>query len=917
MCRTLLIIIFFLFESSILLIAQEKAQLRAVVLEAGTQAPLVGIQIDLTNNQQSTISNEQGQFLFVNLDAGSEQLSIRAAGYRPFQMNLIIQEGETLRLDTIELVPEPKVDYQMLLGVIDEDVLGEADISNQEVQSSVILSNDIYLNKVGFKLSPFRYRVRGYDPIYEQTFINGVLANDQYRRVFNYASIGALNDLTRNGDVVNYNNAGTFTFGSIGGSENINMRAGSYAPGARVTLSYTNRNYYARSILSYATGMSDRGWAFVGALGGRFSDRGYIEGTSYENVSYALSVERQWDEGRHSIALVTYGSPVVRGQQGSSFQEAYDLTKNNLYNPNWGYQNGKVRNSRIVKAYDPTVILSHVWRVDDRTSLSSGAMLHYGRYSNSALNWYDAMDPRPDYYRKLPSYQLLDSTRASLDISGLKNRWTSGDSRTTQIDWDDLYAQNRNPEHRRKYGGEALYMVERRHFDLLEGTMNANFHKLYDNNMSITAGVEARKSTSFQYKTVNDLLGADFVTDYDKFAEREKEYSDFETRKQNDLVFPDRKVYVGDIFGYDFEIGIQSASIWFNNQHKTKSFDFYYGSKFSYTDFRRSGRMKNGRFPNSSYGKGRKHQFFDFALKGGINYKFSGRHFLSMNLGLLTEAPVPDRAYIMSRSTDQTALNLKSARIFQSDLNYIFSTPKIAGRISFFQTNFNDQVERTQYYHDSERTFVFHQLSGVSKVHRGVEGAATFTPDRHWSIDAILNLGEYYYSGNPMGTMNSENGKLVNVQEKVYLKNVYVSGTPQFAGILAARYFYDFWFFEISGNYAGRMYLSAAPLRRIASNYANINPNDPQNYKAYLQLSAQERLTDAITFDGSIGKLLYLKNRKSLSVNFSIVNFMNDKSIRTGGFEQGRLSTKWPNQFAPRYFYMQGLNVFLNTSYRF
>src|SRR5690606_29476594 len=280
MCRKLLIIIFFLFWRSMLLIAQEKAQVSGVVLEAGTQTPLVGIQIDLTNNQQSTISNENGQFLFVNLEAGLEQLSIRAAGYRPFQLELIIQEGDTLRLDPIELVLEPKVDYQMLLGVIDEDILGDADISNQEVQSSVILSNDIYLNKVGFKLSPFRYRVRGYDPIYEQTFINGVLANDQYRRVFNYASIGALNDLTRNGDVVNYNNSGTFTFGSIGGSENINMRAGSYAPGARVTLSYTNRNYYARSILSYATGMSDRGWAFVGALGGRFSDRGYIEGTS-------------------------------------------------------------------------------------------------------------------------------------------------------------------------------------------------------------------------------------------------------------------------------------------------------------------------------------------------------------------------------------------------------------------------------------------------------------------------------------------------------------------------------------------------------------------------------------------------------------------------------------------------------------
>ena len=27
--------------------------------------------------------------------------------------------------------------------------------------------------------------------------------------------------------------------------------------------------------------------------------------------------------------------------------------------------------------------------------------MHYGRYGNTALNWYNASDPRPDY-RKLP-----------------------------------------------------------------------------------------------------------------------------------------------------------------------------------------------------------------------------------------------------------------------------------------------------------------------------------------------------------------------------------------------------------------------------------------------------------------------------------------------------------------------------------
>ena len=187
---------------------------------------------------------------------------------------------------------ENQIDVQSILGVINDDVLrDDEDVNGQDIRSTVIMSNDLYLNKAGFKLSPFRFRVRGYEPLFEQTYVNGVVANDQYRRVFNYASIGALNDLTRNGDAVNYNNGGSYTFGAIGGAENINMRASSYAKGGKLTASYTNRNYYARTMFSYSTGLMDNGWALTGAIGGRYSDEGFIDGTSYQNISYALSIE--------------------------------------------------------------------------------------------------------------------------------------------------------------------------------------------------------------------------------------------------------------------------------------------------------------------------------------------------------------------------------------------------------------------------------------------------------------------------------------------------------------------------------------------------------------------------------------------------------------------------------------------------
>lgn len=222
-----------------------------------------------------------------------------------------------------------------------------------------------------------RFRTRGYENIYSQTYINGVPFNDQLRGVFNFSSIGAINDFTRNGDAINYSQPGQFAFGSIGGGENIRMRAGDYGHGGKATLTYTNRNYWMRAMMSYHTGLSDKGWAFSALVGGRYSNEGVIDGTFYRNFSYALMLEKRWGN-THSLTLTTFGSPVCRGQQGGTVQEVYDLTGNNLYNPNWGYQNGKKRNARVVQSFDPTTVLAHEWNLsrDIKSTRASPSTMH-------------------------------------------------------------------------------------------------------------------------------------------------------------------------------------------------------------------------------------------------------------------------------------------------------------------------------------------------------------------------------------------------------------------------------------------------------------------------------------------------------------------------------------------------------------
>lgn len=895
----------------------QTADVRGRVVDDISENPIAGVLVILRGNNQTTYTDDTGQFLFRSVDGGEDVLVFNAADINPTEKTVIIPFSSTLLdMGDISITRKPADSFQMTMTIDEIQRAMEDDDAglSQDVSAMVIFSNDIFLKNAGYQFSQFRYRIRGYQSRFEERYINGVNFNDQIRGVFNYAAVGALNDMTRNGDAVNYFAPSAYSFGSIGGSENINMRAGNYTRGGKATISLTNRNYYARTMVSYSTGMQDNGWAVSASVGGRYSHEGHIEGVFYRNISYAFGLEKE--TGNHRISFMTFGSPVERGQQGSSVQEAYDLVGNNLYNPNWGYQNGKKRNARVVKSYDPTGILSHIWKINEYTTLTSGVGVHYSRYGGSALNWYNGPDPRPDYYRYLPSYHQENQT--AFDYYTYLWETQCRKDNISQVNWDKMWETNHinNIEG----NGSAIYMVEERRRDLFETALNSTLNTQLSERVKLIAGIGLKNSLSKQFKTVEDLLGAQYLLDTDKFAERD--FPGDEETVQNDLNRPDRRVYKGDVFGYDFRFRVNSADIWFQQEHSYRYIDFYFGSRLKYSEFQREGKMRNGRYPDSSFGKGKTHRFTDYSLKGGLTYKISGRHFITGNISYQTAAPLVDNVYISPRITDQTPENIESMRIFSSDVNYVFSLPNLSGRISLFNTNFYDDMMRSSYYHDSERTFVNHQLSGVNKIHRGIELGVNYKLNDTWNFDLIGSMAEYYYSNNPEGVISYENGKESGMTETVYLTNYYLGGTPQTMGTFGINFFRNYWFLNLNINGFGRNYVEISPLRRLASNYTGIVPPeangfDEDLYNAYRALTDQEKFKGGYTLDLGIGKIWYLANRNSINFNLTVNNILNRRDIRTGGYEQARINLDYPNRFDSRYFYMQGINCFFNMSYRF
>ena len=267
-----------------------------------------------------------------------------------------------------------------------EAQLGEDDNVSQEV--SVVSSNrNVYASQVGYRFSAARFKYRAFNSKYNEIYVNGNPMNDVERGEFRFSMVGGLNNQTRNVESALPFEENNFCLPSMGGSNNYNFRPGSQPAGHRLSLAGANRNYTIRGMYTYNSGYNKDGWAYSLGLTYRWAnmETAYIEGTFYNALSYFVGVEKLFD--KHSISLVTWGNPTERAAQAASTDEMYWLANSNFYNPNWGYQGGKKRNSRIIKDFAPSALLTWDYNIDKNTKLVTSLLGKYAKYSSSRLQY--------------------------------------------------------------------------------------------------------------------------------------------------------------------------------------------------------------------------------------------------------------------------------------------------------------------------------------------------------------------------------------------------------------------------------------------------------------------------------------------------------------------------------------------------
>ena len=385
--------------AGVMLLAQPTGGVKGVVVSRGDRQPVEGARLVLLQGAAElteTVSAADGSFLIENLEDGMYTLVITCEDFLETHVQVTVNDGFVKNMFNLSLTSAQRAIE------IDDDAFAAFDMDDSGYNDNPTIlfdANDVFNNIAGYNFSAVRFQARGYTSESQDVYLAGVKMNDAVTGYSPFSLWSGLNEAMRSKETVNGSEVSDFGFGGYNGLTNIFANASNVRKGWRGSVLTNSSLYRLRLMGTYASGPLDNGWSYAVNVSARLGGNDWIDGVYYRSFAYYLAADKKFGDA-HQLGFVFFSTPGQRGAQNASTQEVYDLMGDNMYNSNWGYQNGRVRNARVRKTNEPIAILKYDYTPSDRFQASATLLYRFGKNGYTALDWYDAQDPRPDYYRK-------------------------------------------------------------------------------------------------------------------------------------------------------------------------------------------------------------------------------------------------------------------------------------------------------------------------------------------------------------------------------------------------------------------------------------------------------------------------------------------------------------------------------------
>jgi hypothetical protein len=914
-------------------IISQTTVIKGRVVDSNSYAPIEEVNVRLSSKPISTLTDNNGIFFFSNEDLpkGEEVLEISKENYTPLRIPIIIYNSKIIDLDPILLEIDIRtLDSHFSVISITDDLIDDDSGITHSISGLLKASSDVFSRAAAYDFSATFFKPRGLDNSYRSLLINGIEMNKIYDGKPKWGDWGGLNDVQRIRNRTNGVTANHFSFGEINGITNISMRTSDYRKGGKFSYALANRSYRGRIMASYFSGLNNRGWGYMAAVSRRFGESGFKDGTNYNGNSFFISVEKKFNS-KHSLHVMGLYSPIKRGKSTSITKETYRL-KGIKYNPNWGIQNGRIRNSKTLEIKEPLFMVNHYYAISEKTKINTNLAIQTGNIGSTRLEYGNHRNPFANYYQRMPSYFLRH------DILNPYNYYQAYLAeqellRNGQLDWISLYNANKNSSNLL-----STYILQKNVIDDQMIIGNSILKSKLSDSFIFNASLQLKKLKSERYAKIDDLLGGEMYLDVDYFSINDHGIDG--DQSQSDLQNPNRVVFVGERFNYNYKLDAFVISGFLQLQILNRKWDVFAGVEINNTSFQRTGKFENGHFPGErSLGESENVQFFDFGFKSGGQFRFNGRNFIEINGGYMTKAPLLKNVFSNPRQNNDIVKGLSNESIQNLDLSYFFRSQLIQFRLTGFYLNLLNSTEQGFYFtqnalgNETNNAFVQEIVTGISKQNIGIELSIEANILTGLNLKGAASYGQYIYNKNPrlyLAGDDFSNGNDIEERglREVHLKNYRVASGPEKALQIGFEYRSDeYWWCGLTANYFYDSFIDLNYLRRTSDFYTE---SDGQAFNDYNEETARKLLSQESFSNFLLMNIVGGKSWKApkciIGFFASISNVLNQEYI-SGGYENSRNSSyrqllkedkrEHGPLFGNHYFFGNGVSYYLNTYIRF
>ncbi len=491
-----------------------------------------------------------------------------------------------------------------------------------------------------------------------------------------------------------------------------------------------------------------------------------------ESIGLVYGLEKQLTP-KNSIGFSLIWNYSDQSKIATTVKEAFNLAKQNTYNPTWGWLNFKPYFPNTKQSNAPVITFRYQHNYSENNYYKFNQSIIIGRQSSSSLEWTQTADPRPDYYRYLPS---------NLNDALLKNEltnWYFAHPENLQINFDKILQINKSSNDHRSY-----YIVNQQNSDLFLLNGSFLYAKYFGNEFNLISGVKYLYHHISYSNQVKDLLGGSYYLNYNNWINDDGLNASF----QNDIIHPDRKISASETWGPNYALTSGQVYPWVQLNKKYARFETIFGMGYGLQTIFRHGYNTNGLFPLSAFGKSNNIWSVAKDFKVQLLYKFSGRLYFRSIAFLKWELPTIENIFIDPSFNAITAPYLKSVYHNGVDISIFYRTPALKLFISAYSYNtYHNSITR-MFYHDQFASFAYGIAGNINKSNTGFEISAEMPIFQKMQMTFVSTLQKNIFSNNPQFQLLSINDLQPLANGILHLQNLAAETSPSFANALTLQY---------------------------------------------------------------------------------------------------------------------------------